>query len=246
MHPEAVAVMPRTSSALLLSTVRANVAEFKTSDARSGRLAVVTDPRDRAIAARDKQPFVVASRQRVAASAHGGYAERLAGMLTETKRLQLAFWTAFAESLKTSTFDPRKAAAQNWYELGIGTARAKIVLTTLTAHPGRRGGTQRLGCTLAIAHSRSATQQARIVYDHLSRDRASIESALALDNLEWTEPLADQTVFRVYRYRSADIEDRAAWPEAFVWLTDCAERFRDVFAPRIEAIQLFPEAHERG
>ncbi len=67
------------------------------------------------------QPFVVACRQRVAASANGGYAERLAGMLTETKRRQLAFWTAFAESLKTSTVDPRKAAAQNWYELGIGT-----------------------------------------------------------------------------------------------------------------------------
>jgi hypothetical protein len=166
-------------------------------------------------------------------------------MLTETQRLQLAFWTAFAESLKTSTFDPRKAAAQNWYELGIGTPRAKIVLTTLTAHPGRRGGTQRVGCTLAIAHSRTATQQARIVYDQLYRGRASIESALALDNLEWTEPLADQTVFRVYRYRSADIEDRAAWPEAFVWLTDCAERFRDVFAPRIEAIKLFREARER-
>jgi hypothetical protein len=204
MHPEAVAVMPRTRSHCSLSTVRANVADFKTSDARSGRLAVVTGPRDRAIATRDKQPFVVSSRQRAAASANGGYAERLAGMLTETKQRQLAFWTAFAESLKTSTFDPGKAGRTG--TSSASAPRAKIVLTTLTAHPGRRGGTQRLGCTLAIAHSRSATQQARSVYDHLSRDRVSIESALALDSLEWTEPLADQTVFRVYRYRSAGVE----------------------------------------
>ena len=36
------------------------------------RLAVVTGPCDRAITTRDKQPFVVSSRQRAAASAHGG------------------------------------------------------------------------------------------------------------------------------------------------------------------------------
>jgi Domain of unknown function (DUF4268) len=145
-----------------------------------------------------------------------------------------------------STFDPHKAAAQNWYELGIGTPRAKIVLTTLTVHRGRRGGTHRIGCTLAIAHTRTAPQQARVVYDHLFRDRASIESALALDNLEWTEPLSDATAFRIYRYRAADVRDRTAWPEAFVWLTECAGKFRHVFAPRIEAIQLSPEPHERS
>lgn len=130
--------MPRTRSHCSLSTVRANVADFKTSDARSGRLAVVTGPRDRAIATRDKQPFVVSSRQRAAASANGGYAERLAGMLTETKQRQLAFWTAFAESLKTSTFDPGKAGRTG--TSSASAPRAKIVLTTLTAHPGRRGG----------------------------------------------------------------------------------------------------------
>jgi hypothetical protein len=67
----------------------------------------------------------------------------------------------------------------------------------------------------------------------------------ALDLIGLTPSVADLARAR-FELELLHIEDRAAWPEAFVWLTDCAERFRDVFAPRIEAIQLFPEAHERG
>jgi hypothetical protein len=147
-----------------------------------------------------------------------------ASELSETKQLQLQFWEAFSRSLTASSFASRKPAPKNWYSLPIGTSRARIVLM-MSAAQGR------VGCKLAVEHSPAGVSpdQAEVICEALSRDRAAIETELGFSDLDWGAP----TGTRIYRYQPAVIKDPSGWPDAFHWLGGCAEGFKHVFGPRI-------------
>jgi hypothetical protein len=87
-----------------------------------------------------------------------------------------------------------------------------------------------------MRHSRLALprDQAEIVYEALFRDRVAIERELGFSDLEWGDP----TGTRIYRYADAALEDADSWPAAHEWLISCAERFKQVFAPRIGQLDL--------
>jgi hypothetical protein len=147
----------------------------------------------------------------------------------ELQRLQLAFWTAFAEVVPDYGFSPRKAAPKNWYYLPIGTSRAKIVLTIEVRD-------QLLGCKLSVDHSPVGTlpDAAEVICSRLAADRGEIEAELGFVDLDWGTP----TVSRIYRYRHAVLDESADWPQAFEWLGTTAGRFKRVFGPRVARVQI--------
>lgn len=156
-------------------------------------------------------------------------APRSAGGLSGVKRLQLEFWTEFSEYLRSSSFAPRTPRPKSLYYLPIGTSRAQLVLT-VSEEEGR------VGCKLAVEHTGddASTDLATVIFERLRGDRAIIEHELGFADLQWGEP----TGTRIYRYHRAAIDDPAAWPSAFAWLVGCAERFKEVFGPRIEQMDI--------
>ena len=93
-----------------------------------------------------------------------------------------------------------------------------------------------MGCKLAMRHSRLALprDQAEIVYEALFRDRVAIERELGFSDLEWGDP----TGTRIYRYAQAALQDGDSWPASHEWLISCAERFKQVFSPRIGQLEI--------
>jgi hypothetical protein len=150
--------------------------------------------------------------------------------LSEIRQLQLDFWTAFSTELESSSFPSRTPAAKSWNYLSLGTSRARIVVVIDLAK-------RRLGCKLALLHSPGGLprDQAELVYEGLCHDRSAIESELGFSDLIWGEP----TGTRIYRYEDVpSINERSSWPDAVDWLITCAERFKQVFGPRIGQMEI--------
>lgn len=156
--------------------------------------------------------------------------------LTGVRVLQQEFWSGFADYLddETSTFNSRKARAQNWYPLSIGTGLAYLSLTILVSTNGR------VGCELYMP----GRKQANLIFGKLKEDERAIETELeGLGELEWQD-LPDKKACRIVIYRSGvNLEDKDAWPEIYGWLLERCERFKKTFVPRLQNMDL-PEPEE--
>ena len=99
--------------------------------------------------------------------------ELMSGSPGKMGELQFEFWQHFSEALDGSSFPPCKPAARNWRYLPIGTGRAVVIAVV-------HFGAGRVGCKLAIRHSRLALprDQAKVVYEGLFEDRVAIEREL--------------------------------------------------------------------
>lgn len=74
------------------------------------------------------------------------------------------------------------------------------------------------------------------VFQQLEPQRSAIEAAIG-DTLEWNpHPEKSDKIIRLVR--DANIADKAAWPEIISWLTQRAVLFKQVFGPRLAAIDL--------
>lgn len=149
--------------------------------------------------------------------------------LSNTKLLQLEFWKGFSDYLETSgsSFNPRTARAQHWYDLPIGTTRAHIYLNALVAGAGG------LECGLYVKTSQSA-----LIFQKLSEDRESIEAQLGLDGEVVWNPNPDRLACRIGVSRPANLADRDAWPDYYEWLKNAAERFKTAFSSRVREMEL--------
>lgn len=146
---------------------------------------------------------------------------------TETKLLQLDFWTAIRElgEVKAPEISWRKPRPQHWYPLAVGRAGFGVTLTANTTAGF-------IGCELYIdGKSFDATQAFELLMD----DQSGVEAALG--ELDW-QPLPSARACRIIQTRDADLSDRDAWPEAVQWCVDRAESFRSVFLPRVQALDL--------
>jgi hypothetical protein len=145
--------------------------------------------------------------------------------------LQQEFWSGFSEYLdeENSSFNSRKARAQNWYSLSIGTSLAYISLTILVSTNGR------IGCELYLP----GRKQANLIFEALKKEQAAVESELeGLGELEWQD-LPDKKACRIVIYRSGvNLEDPGQWPDLYGWLRERCERFKATFAPRLQSMDL--------
>jgi hypothetical protein len=146
--------------------------------------------------------------------------------LTDAKKLQLEFWSAFRESLLSRRIVPsaQSARPQYWYEISLG--RSGIHLSAIAnTYEGKIG--------VRVYFANQVADQALA---QLELEREVIESELGFA-LAWNpNPQNRDKILLVVR--EADLSNRAQWPEYLDWLIDRTSRLRTAFAPRIKRLDL--------
>ena len=147
------------------------------------------------------------------------------GQLTDTGRLQLAYWTQFREYLQdTGSFlRTRKPRAQNWTSFAIGR-----VGFSLDANVHAK---EMHACVSLVLKDSYAKDHFRA----LSDAKTSVETEVG-SPLQWYElPDKKWSYISLYK-RDTDPSHRDQWSEQHQWLKDNLETFHRAFAPRISAL----------
>ena len=153
-------------------------------------------------------------------------AVKAAGPLSETRKLQLEFWTQFREKLLEKKIVPsaQTPRAQYWFVVSLG--RANIHLSNIAnAAEGRIGVRVYLGNKVADA----ALLQ-------LAAERAAIESEIGAQ-LQWN-PNPENLDKTIMLSREADLADHSKWPEYISWMVDKVDKFKRAFGPRVKKLNL--------
>ena len=139
--------------------------------------------------------------------------------LTDTKVMQLEFWSQFKEYVQscTSKIKLRKPFPQHWYDISFGSSEAHI---SLTANSQKNS----IGCEIYIPNSKG-------LFDYLLSNKSTIEKELK-QKLEWME-LESKKASRIKLKKEADISNTEDWEKYFKWLMDITEQFQKVFSKHI-------------
>jgi hypothetical protein len=150
------------------------------------------------------------------------------GQLTETKQLQLQYWTALAEHLKEheSRVRPRTPRPQHWANFALGRSQCH-----LTARVNTRE--QQVAVELAL----KGQNEAEPLFHLLKEDREAIEDEISVD-LDW-QPKPDKKRCLIQHEWSADPTDRDAWPRQHSRIRELLNSFHDAFSERLR--QLDPD-----
>jgi len=142
--------------------------------------------------------------------------------LTDTKLMQLDFWTRFTDFVSTreSGLRLRKAYPQHWHDISIGSSKAHLTLIMDTRN-------EQIRCELYIPDCKE-------LFEALSAREKPIEDALDYE-LEWME-LPGKKASRVKAALDMDVNDSDVWEKCFEWLVTSAESFVAVFAPHIREL----------
>ena len=157
------------------------------------------------------------------------------GELTETQKLQLKWWTEFrdalvADAVVASAQTPRP---QHWYEVPLG--RSGIVLSNSASVTDGR---------IAVRVYLSARQGGDFVLEQLMEERQAIEDEVGA-SLDWN-PNPENKDKVIVVYRDADLLDHDNWKEHLKWMVDTTRGFRNVFGPRVRAMDLSKSAGAQG
>lgn len=144
--------------------------------------------------------------------------------LSETKKLQLEYWTAFREYVMANSniLKPQKPLPQHWTNLAIGRSYFHMSASVDTWE-------KRITVNLVMSGS-----NAKPHYYLLEREKEQIEQELDIKP-EWRE-LPDNKESHVAIRNQLDPTDRSAWPEQHKWLLEQLESFYTVFGPRIKRL----------
>lgn len=152
------------------------------------------------------------------------------GELTEARQLQLRYWTAFAEFMKSNNqIRCPRPQAKHWMGHPIGSGRAHIssIASFWDSEKNVSGSENRVElCLKGPTHSEW--------FKHLKTEREAIESEVD-QGLFWYSR-EEAKMSRVYVRKAADLQDEKCWPEQFEWLRKNLEVFTRVFGPRVKAL----------
>lgn len=155
----------------------------------------------------------------VAAAAHGE--------LTDNKKLQLDFWTAFRDALVVQKAVPsaQSPRPQYWYNIALG--RSGIHLSAIASTSNNRIGLR----VYMVARYGAASALAQ-----LQQQREQIETEVGVPLIWDPNPSASDKV--IATYLDADISRRDRWSEYVQWLVNMTIKFRKAFGPRVKALTL--------
>lgn len=153
---------------------------------------------------------------------------------TETKLLQLDFWTKLKEfaAEEKSGLSFRKPRPQHWYNLAVGRSGFHISLNAKTK-------LKELTCELYI----SGKIPADIAFELLVEEKDAIEAELG--PLDWM-PLPNKEACRIVQVKQGDIEDQESWPELLAWCLERAQSFHDAFTARVAELDLDEAAEDES
>ncbi|MCH8183900.1 MAG: DUF4268 domain-containing protein [Proteobacteria bacterium] len=147
--------------------------------------------------------------------------------LSDTRRLQLEFWTALKEFLEQrgGTVQIRTPPAQNWITFGIGRTYFGMSATlNVWEHWS--------SVYLALYGA-----DAKMHFQFLHDEKEEIEKEFG-QSLEWRElPEGKESHIRL-QFLQRDPENRSHWPDIQEWMAATLERFDTVFRSRIRNLSL--------
>jgi uncharacterized protein DUF4268 len=146
------------------------------------------------------------------------------GALTESRRMLLDYWTAFAASLPSFSgrVRPVRPLVQNWLVHSVGQSGI-----TLNGSWNRRENWVRGELYLT-------GKKASARFDNLAAQRHEIEREIG-EELTWYDAAANDR--RIYLSRSfPDVSDRASWPEQHEWLAQTLDKLHRAFHPRVKLL----------
>jgi hypothetical protein len=152
------------------------------------------------------------------------------GELTDAKKLQLEWWTAFRELLITRKALPSTQTPKPLYWYNVALGRSGFHISAIANTYVNRIGVRlymvgRFGAAAAMAQ--------------LKQFKEEIERELGFP-LVW-DPNPDKSDKVIAVFRELDLERKDKWPEYLNWLADKVIRFREVFGPRVKALDLSSE-----
>ncbi len=154
------------------------------------------------------------------------------GELTETKRLQLEFWTAFRQHVlgRQTSIRPQKPAAQHWMNFALGrTGFGLGAVASMWDSVSESYDSNELRAEVGLGGPDSKQR-----FEALARAKGEIEKELG-ETPTWYNPPEKRTC-SIYLRRSADITDRAKWPEYHEWLLTKLESLHKAFSLRVKQL----------
>lgn len=155
-----------------------------------------------------------------------------AGELGETKRSQLDFWSAFAESLR-GRVNFAIPSPRPCHYMRFSAGRSGFSLIAVAARWDQDAyafsGVLRVELTIRRAN-------AQHVFTILAAEKDKIEAEIG-EKLSW-DNVPEKDRYRIYVRKQADLDDRNAWPQQHEWLKKNLEAFQRVLGPRIKALNL--------
>jgi hypothetical protein len=155
------------------------------------------------------------------------------GAITETKKLQLDWWTAVREALLEKNIVPsaHTPAPRYWYNVALG--RTGIALSNIADTSGNK-----IGVRVILRHKYNG----EAALAQLLESKEEIENEVG-DQLLWdANPDSVNKIIAIYR--EANLSSREKWPEYLQWMTEMTGRFRKAFGPRVKQLDL--EVEEVG
>lgn len=139
--------------------------------------------------------------------------------MTDTKLLQLEFWTNFKEYASNNEYSLklRKARPQHWYDISIGSSLAHLGLTINSQQ-------NQIGCELYIDDSKA-------LFEYLLTDKESIENIINCP-LVWME-LPNKKASRIKTTTSFQFEDKNKWENYFEWFLKEIINFKIAFCDKL-------------
>jgi len=146
--------------------------------------------------------------------------------LSETKRLQLDFWTEFRKRLLESKEIPsvQTPRPQYWYNVSLGKSGIHLSNTVNTYD-------QKIGVRVYINNKIADATLAQ-----LSDQRKEIEAEIGKELIWDPHPEALDKVIGLYL--DADLEKREYWKDYLDWMTEMTIRFRKAFSKRVRKLNL--------
>jgi hypothetical protein len=151
--------------------------------------------------------------------------------LTETKQLQLKFWTAFRDFLEQSKSVVRgqKPYPQNWMNHSIGRSGFRLCSIVSTWNSERGIYDPEIRVEL-VTDGKNAKQY----FAALQRRKDEIHSGIG-SPLTWHNP-ENANACRIYLRIDANFLDETHWPQQQQWLKENLETFHRVFTPIIRTL----------
>lgn len=165
--------------------------------------------------------------------ARGATAIKSAGPITETRKLQLEFWTMFRDQLLKHKVVPsaQTPRPQYWFDVSLGRSNINLSCTANTSDG-------RIGVRVYISNKIAA-----LALPQLEAQRKAIEAEIG-EPLQWN-PYPEKQDKIIVVERAADLDDRTQWDGYISWLVERVDKFRKAFGPRVKALNLAQEVEHQ-
>jgi hypothetical protein len=156
----------------------------------------------------------------VTASIRGG-----SGELSDLRKSQLAFWTAFADWVdENSTLATRPPKPSPYCGYSIGKTGIWMTGCITTWNSEANKNSPEIRAELVIQ-----TPDAKERFEQLFQEKEAIEAEFG-EPLHW-DPGENSKRCRIYTRQDGDFADESLWPEQFPWLASQLEKLRDIIGP---------------